>query len=150
MDKEDIISTLNELAEISKDGEEGFQTCAEDAEDPKLKSYFADRAQDCKTGATELQNLVRSLGGEPDTTSSLSANLHRRWFDIKMAIAANDDLAVLNECERGEDVALRVYRNAIKKELPENVKSILERQLAGVQRNHDHIKQLRDATRAHG
>ncbi len=149
MDNKDVVSTLNDLIEISKDGEEGFKTCAEDAENPKLKAFFAERSQECRTGAGELQSLVRSLGGEPDTKSGLGARLHRRWIDIKTAIVANDDVAVLNECERGEDVALGSYRKALQKDLPQTVKVVLERQLQGVQRNHDQVKQLRDAARLH-
>lgn len=147
MDNKDVVSTLNDLIEISKDGEEGFRTCAEDAENPRLKAFFAERSQDCRTGAGELQSLVRSLGEDPDTKSGLGATLHRRWIDIKTAIAANDDLAVLNECERGEDVALGSYRKALQKDLPQSVKTVLERQLQGVQRNHDQVKQLRDVAR---
>jgi len=146
-DNQDVVSTLNDLGEISKDGEEGFKTCAEDAENPKLKAFFSDRSQDCRTGAAELQALVRALGEQPETKSSLSATLHRNWIDLKTAITSNDDVAVLNECERGEDIALGSYRKALQKDLPQNVRSVLERQLQGVQRNHDQVKQLRDAAR---
>lgn len=149
MDTENIISTLNDLIEVSKDGEEGFQTCAEDADDPELKLYFADRAQECKTGAKELQEMVLSLGGEPDTSSSLSGTLHRRWIDIKTAFTSHDDVAVLDECERGEDIALSAYHEALEEDLPLSVRTVVERQLVGVQRNHDQIKQLRDVARAH-
>lgn len=149
MDTKDIISTLNDLIEVSKDGEEGFQTCAEDVDDPELKLYFVDRAQECKTGANELQEMVLSLGGEPDTSPSLSGALHRRWIDIKTAFTSHDDVAVLDECERGEDIALSAYREALEEDLPLNVRTVVERQLAGVQRNHDQIKQLRDVARAH-
>jgi uncharacterized protein (TIGR02284 family) len=149
MDNDEVISTLNDLIEISKDGEEGFRTCAKDAEDARLKAYFADRAEDCKTGAQELQTLVRSLGGDPEKTSSVSGTLHRRWVEIKTALSANDDVAVLNECERGEDVALRAYRKALDKDLPTSIRPIIEKQLMGVQHNHDQVKQLRDAARAH-
>lgn len=149
MDTKDIISTLNDLIEVSKDGEEGFQTCAEDADDPKLKSYFVDLAHECKEGADELQNMVLSLGGDPETSSSLSGTLHRRWIDIKTAFTSHDDVAVLNECERGEDIALDAYHEALEEDLPSDVRMVVERQLAGVQRNHDQIKQLRDVARAH-
>ena len=38
-------------------------------------------------------------------SSSISGALHRRWVDIKGVITGKDDEAILNECERGEDVA---------------------------------------------
>lgn len=147
MDNDDVISTLNDLIETSKDGEEGFRTCAEDISDPQLKLQFANRAQSCALAVSELQELVRAFGGDPETHSSLRGTLHRRWIDIKAAITGKDDEAILNECERGEDVAVRSYRKALEKDLPPNVRSVVERQFDGVMRNHDQIKALRDQIR---
>jgi uncharacterized protein (TIGR02284 family) len=144
MKNDDVISTLNDLIETSKDGEEGFRTCCEDATDTKLKSVFADRAQKCAQAAQELQALVRAKGGDPETTSSVSAALHRRWLDIKSAILGKNDEAILNECERGEDVAVRSYRNALDKDLPSDIRTVVERQYQGVLKNHDMVKSLRE------
>ncbi len=54
------ISVLNDLIETSKDGQEGFKTCAEDIKHPQLKALFVQRAADCATAAAELQAAVRS------------------------------------------------------------------------------------------
>jgi uncharacterized protein (TIGR02284 family) len=74
--------------------------------------------------------------------------LHRRWVDLKSAITGKDDEAILNECERGEDVAVKSYRNALEKDLPPDIRSVVERQYNGVLRNHDQVKSLRDQIRA--
>ncbi len=148
MDNKDTISVLNDLIETCKDGEKGFQECAEDLSRADLKSTMTQRAQDCARGASELQQLVRSLGGDPETSTSVSADLHRRWIDLKAMITGKDDLAILNECERGEDVALKSYRKALEHDLPMDVRAVVERQYLGVQRNHDQVRALRDAERA--
>jgi uncharacterized protein (TIGR02284 family) len=148
MDNDDVISTLNDLIETCKDGEQGFRTCAEDIKDTKMKSFFVDRAQRCAEAAAELQQEVRALGGNPETSSSVSGTLHRRWVDIKGLITGKDDEAILNECERGEDVAKRSYANALAKELPANIRTIVERQYNGVLRNHDQVKAMRNQVRA--
>jgi uncharacterized protein (TIGR02284 family) len=147
MDNDDVISTLNDLIETSKDGEQGFNTCAEDLSDPQVKTLFSNRAQACAMAAAELQEFVRAFGGDPETRSSMSGTLHRRWVDIKSAITGKDDEAILNECERGEDVAVRSYRRALEKDLPPNVRVVVERQFEGVMRNHDQVKALRDQVR---
>lgn len=148
MDNKDVISVLNDLIETSKDGEKGFSECADDVKEPRLKSFFTQRSQDCASAAAELQQLVRGLGGDPETSSSVSGALHRGWVDLKSMITGKSEEAILNECERGEDVALKAYREALQKDLPSNVRSVLETQLQGVQRNHDQVKSLRDAARA--
>lgn len=149
LNNEDTISTLNDLIEVSKDGEEGFLKSAESVDDPQLKSFFIRRSQEIKNSVIELQELVRELGGKPAESTSLGGYLHRRWIDLKTAILSNDNLAVLNEVERGEDVALNAYVEAANKELPPQVVLVVLRQLNGARRNHDQVKQLRDAAESH-
>ena len=148
MDKKEIVSTLNDLIETCKDGEQGFKTCAENVDSPQLKSALSQHAQECAIGAQELQGVVRSMGGEAETSSSVSGAMHRGWVDIKSAVTGKDEAAVLDECERGEDVALESYRDALEKDLPPEIRSIVERQFQGVVRNHNEVKQMRNSARA--
>lgn len=150
MDNDDIISTLNSLVETSRDGEEGFRTSAEHATDSNLKSLLANRAASCASAVTELQQLVRAHGGDPDQHGSISGTLHRGWVDIKSAVMGRDDTAILNEVERGEDVAVASYKKALAKNLPADAQALIERQFQGVMKNHDQIKLLRNQSRAQG
>jgi uncharacterized protein (TIGR02284 family) len=145
---DELIDTLNDLIETCKDGEEGFKTCAEDISDSQFKQAFLTRAAGCAAAAKELQALVVAHGGSPESKSSLSGTLHRRWVDIKSAIMGKDDEAILSECERGEDVAKKSYSRALEKELPSDVRAVVERQYQGVLQNHDLVKNLRDRARA--
>ncbi|GAC1406226.1 MAG: PA2169 family four-helix-bundle protein [Burkholderiaceae bacterium] len=148
MDKNDIVSALNNLIQTSRDGDEGFRTASEHVTDPQLKALFANRAASCATSVRELQALVKAQGGEPTDSSSISGALHRRWVDIKAAVTGQSNLAILNEVERGEDVAVASYKKALAMGLPSDVLSVVQRQYEGAQKNHDQIKQLRDQQRA--
>lgn len=148
MDNEDIISTLNDLIETSKDGEYGFRASAEQARDPALKQLFLTRAADCEAAVRELQAEVLRLGGKPDEHGSATGALHRGWVAVKGTLAGYTDLAMLEECERGEDAALKAYRKALSEPLPEPLLALVLRQRDGAQRNHDQIKALRDKARA--
>jgi len=147
MDNDEVISTLNDLIETSKDGEEGFRTCAANASDPQLKTFFSNRAQSCAAAVIELQDLVRAYGGNPETSGGLGGAIHRRWVDLKALVTGKDDKAVLQECERGEDVAVASYRRSLEKNLPVEVRALVERQYQGVLQNHDQVKSLRDRYR---
>jgi uncharacterized protein (TIGR02284 family) len=147
----EAISVLNDLIETCKDGQEGFKTCAEDIKNPELKNLFIQRSADCATAAAELQATVRSLGGDPETSTSVSGDMHRRWVDVKSMFTGKDEEAVLNEAERGEDHAKKAYKKALEKINEDNLVSIrdtVERQYHGVQRNHDQVKALRNQARA--
>jgi uncharacterized protein (TIGR02284 family) len=139
-----VVSVLNELVETSKDGEKGFRKAAEDAHDAQLKTLFLSRAEDCTSGARELQDVVQGLGGKPETGGTVGGALHRGWVDVKSAVADRSDYAILAECEKGEDVAKKRYHDALEKELPQDVRAIVERQYQGVLQNHDRVRDLRD------
>jgi uncharacterized protein (TIGR02284 family) len=138
------VSVLNDLIETSKDGEQGFLKAAEDATDPKLKTLFADRAEECARAVRELQARVVQLGGKPEDRGSVGGALHRGWVDVKSALSSRDNHAILAECERGEDVAKKRYREALDKELPADIRALIELQFQGVIQNHDRIRDLRD------
>lgn len=146
MNSDDIITALNHLIETCKDGEEGFKTCVKDANDrhSELESMFADRQRSCAAAASELQELVRAEGGKPDTGSSVGAALHRGWVNIKTAISGKDDNAVLNECERGEDSAVRSYGKELRKDMPAYIRMVVERQYQRALTSHLQIKNMRD------
>ncbi len=148
MDRDDVVETLNDLIENCKDGEYGFRTCAEHAKSANLKSVFTQRATGCRSAAEELQALVVRFGGKPDTTGTVSGAVHRGWLAVRGAIALDDDQAMLNECERGEDIAINRYRKALEEDLPAEVEQIVRNQYEGARRNHDQIKALRDSHKA--
>ena len=148
MTNDDVVDTLNTLIETCKDGEYGFRTSAERVKSAQLRQVFTSRAEECRQGATELQSTVTRLGGKPDTGSSATGTLHRGWVKLKEAISGDSDLAALEECERGEDAALERYRDAIKKGLPSDVATVVQRQYEGVKRNHHQVRSLRDQVRS--
>ena len=143
----DNTSMLNDLIETSKDGENGFRSAAEDAKSAELKATFLRRAEDCAKGASELQQLVSRMGGKPEQGGSVAGAMHRGWMDLKAKVTHRDDLAILEECERGEDVAKAKYRKALDAPLPDDVRAVVQRQYDGVVSNHDAVRDLRDRYR---
>lgn len=145
MERDDVVETLNGLIENCKDGEYGFRTCAEHAKSTDIRSVFTQRAGECRQAAQELQMLVSRFGGTPDSSGTASGAAHRGWVSVRGALAFDDDQAMLNECERGEDIALNRYRKALEQSLPPQVEQAVRRQYEGARRNHDQIKALRDS-----
>lgn len=142
---DDVISTLNGLIETGKDGQEGFKQAAEGVERSDLKSLFYEFSQQRSQFVGELQELVRTLGGDPEKSGSMAGALHRGWINIKSAVTGKDEGAILNECERGEDSAKAAYKSALETALPANVASVVQNQYTSVQAAHDRVKALRDA-----
>ncbi|MGI4982920.1 MAG: PA2169 family four-helix-bundle protein [Janthinobacterium lividum] len=140
----EVASVLNDLIETSKDGEQGFRKAAEETKDVELKALFASRAQDCATAVSALQAEVTRLGEKPETSGSVTGALHRGWLQVKATVTSQDDHSILSEVERGEDAAKKNYREALDKELPADVRALVEKQYQGVLQNHNVIRDLRD------
>ena len=145
-DNDKVISTLNNLIETCKDGQNGFRTAADGVKNNELKTLFLTYSQQRAQFAGELQNEVRRLGGDPEKTGSVAATLHRGWINIKSAVTGEDEGAVISECERGEDAAVRNYEDALRDNLPGDVRSIIERQFSQVKEAHDRIRSLEKAS----
>jgi uncharacterized protein (TIGR02284 family) len=146
-DNDNVISTLNNLIETCKDGQNGFQTAAEGVKRSDLKSLFAEYSLQRSKFAGELQTEVTRLGGDPENTGSVAATLHRGWINIKSAVTGADENAVIAECERGEDSAVSNYQDALKDQnLSTDIRSIVERQYTQIKEAHDRIRALERAT----
>jgi uncharacterized protein (TIGR02284 family) len=145
---EQVVSTLNNLIETCRDGQEGFKTAAEGVNNGELKELFYSYSQQRAGFAGELQDEVRRLGGDPEETGSVTASLHRGWMDIKAAVTGGAESSVLAECERGETAALSNYRAAFNVDMPTNVRQALERQFAEIKEAHNRIRNLERAAGA--
>lgn len=147
-DNDNVISTLNNLIETCKDGENGFRTAADGVKNGELKTLFLTYSQQRAQFAAELQAEVRNLGGDPEETGSVAASLHRGWINIKSTVTGEDEGAIISECERGEDSAVKNYQDALKETLPTNIQSTIERQYTQVKEAHDRIRALEKASGA--
>jgi uncharacterized protein (TIGR02284 family) len=148
--QKEIISTINDLIETLKDGQEGFRQASEAVKDSQLKSLFSEFSLQRSKFAGELQNEAISLGDHnPEDSSSTAGAMHRAWINLKSAITSGDDHAVLAECERGEDSAVAEYKKAMEDEdISAPIRETISRQFTDVKNAHDRIKALRDATKS--
>ena len=147
--QKEIISTINSLIETLKDGQEGFREASEAVKDPELKSLFSEFSLQRSKFAGELQSQAQGLGeSDPEDSSSTAGAMHRAWINLKSAITSQDDHAILNECERGEDVAVSEYKKAMEKELSSPLRDIISRQYTEVKSAHDRVRDLRDAVKS--
>lgn len=140
--EDQALSTLNELIETCRDGERGFREAAEQVRDGRVKELFDGYSKQRQAFASELEQEVRRLGGEPERGGTVSGGMHRRWMEVKGAVTGNDDKALVSEAERGEDVALRRYQDALNAELPSPIRTTVQRQYTEVRQAHDRVRAL--------
>jgi uncharacterized protein (TIGR02284 family) len=145
---EEAISTLNELIETCRDGENSFRAAGDTVQDTNLKSLFHTCVHQRAEFAGELQQEVRRLGGQPERGGSIAGSFRRGWIGARPAVSGGSDPSIIAEAERGEDQAVKSYREALGANLPPRLKAIVERQFEQIQRSHDLIRSLGQQRRA--
>jgi uncharacterized protein (TIGR02284 family) len=146
-DMSEVRSTLNSLIETCKDSEEGFRSAAEKLKDQQIHTLFLKFSLQRAKFAGELQMEVTGIGGEPAKSGSTVGAMHRGWIGLKSAITGDSDHAILEEAERGEDAAVKNYREALGVGLPSDLQSTVSRQFNEIQQTHNAVRDLRDGSR---
>ena len=142
------VSTLEDLIQLNIDSRDGFREAAENVERFDLASEFRKFAEERDRQAEELKVYVELNNETPPAEGSYTAALHRTWINVKNALAGDDVLAILQECERGEDVIKDAYENALKETAGSAVNDVLSSHMRQVKAVHDHVRDLRDARKA--
>jgi uncharacterized protein (TIGR02284 family) len=139
---DNVASTLNQLIQTCKDGENGFTLAGESVDDLNLQHLLESYSQQRSEFAAELQSEVQRLHQKSAEGGHVTAALHRGWIDIKSLATGRDEAAIIAECERGEDVAVKAYEQALGSELPADLRALVERQFLKVKEAHDQIRSL--------
>ena len=139
----DTLDLLKDLIQTCKDGETGYLHAAGVATDPQLKAYFTEQSLERARFGKELRAEAERLGDKPETSGSVSAVLHRVWFETKATVGLGDQ-SILNSVEQGEDSAKKAYEKALSSQLPSDVRAIIQRQAESVIKAHDHVRDMRD------
>ncbi|MFD2783958.1 PA2169 family four-helix-bundle protein [Hymenobacter rubripertinctus] len=148
MEAKALQAGLNELIETLKDGQKGYAEAMTDVEDADLKQTFKKYAAQRAEYITELEDKMYKLNLKPDEESSITGTVHRAFINLKGLITGKDRYSILAECERGEDYAKAAYEKAQKiQDIPADLKSVIEKQAAGIKQGHDEIRDLRDAAK---
>ncbi|MDU0368912.1 PA2169 family four-helix-bundle protein [Hymenobacter endophyticus] len=148
MEAKALQAGLNELLETLKDGQKGYAEALTDVEDADLKETFKKYAAQRSSYITELEDQMHKLNLHPEEESSITGTIHRAFINLKGLVTSKDRYSILAECERGEDYAKAAYEKAQKiQDVPAAIKTIIEKQAAGIKQGHDEIRNLRDAAK---
>ena len=127
-DNDNVISTLNNLIETCKDGENGFRAAADGVKDSELEDALSiPTRSSARSSPPSCRVKSASSAATRKQTGSVAATLHRGWINIKSAVTGEDEGAVISECERGEDSAVKNYQSALEETCPPTSREIVER-----------------------
>lgn len=126
---EKVGNKLNDLLEKTYDAEKGFKKASENVNNPSLKTYFRNKAQERYNFGHELKTEIRSFNQDVDKGGSLTGKAHRAWMDVKNLFSGDNEESMLEEAIRGEKAAVSEYEDVLSEtSLPLSTKSVLQSQ----------------------
>lgn len=138
------ISTLNSLIATTIDSADGYTEAANDSENSRFTALFTSRAGERRAIATRLQQQVAALGGNPEDDGTLLAGAHRMFLNLKSVVTGNDDKAIINEVEAGEDHIKAKFEDALEdRKLSPAVRDLVETSYMSVKAGHDEMRDIK-------
>ena len=143
---EEMAGKLNELLQKNYDSGKGFRNAADDVRNPQLKVFFKEKAQERYDFGHELKTEIRNFGEAPEKGSSIKADVHHTWMDLKATFTGNNEEAVLEEAIRGEKLAVEDYNKIINEnDFPPSTKNMLLRQRNAIEKALENVKSLENS-----
>jgi len=143
------IKILNCLIETTIDSADGYAEAAKNSENTRYRAVFSQRASERRFVASNLQQQVRILGGEPEDEGTVLAKAHRVCINLRAAVGSGGDAAIVDEVERCEDHIKAKYEDAIKDtELGVATRAVINEAFISVQSGHDQMREIKHALHA--
>jgi len=140
---DDHIKLINSLVETTIDSADGYAEAAKDADSARYKTLFQQRAQERRSVASDLQDEVRRLGGEPKDDGTILAAAHRAFVNLRDALSKGDE-AVINEVESGEDFIKAKYEKALQdNDVDAQTRAAIEKAWTSVKSGHDQMRDIK-------
>ena len=138
------LTVVETLTDTLADSVNGYRDAAQHVELAEFRQMFTELADKRSQVLSDLQAELTRFGGSADRDGTTMGMLHQRWLDLKASITGNDDKAVINEVERGEDYLKEKFETAMASDaLASNFRAVVERAYGSVREGHDRVRDLK-------
>ncbi|MEI7036834.1 PA2169 family four-helix-bundle protein [Fulvimonas yonginensis] len=138
------IRVLNDLIETTIDSAHGYAEAAKDTASNRFGLTFQERANERRQVAARLQRHVQALGGTPEDDGSVLASAHRMFTNLRRKLG--DDVAVVDEVERGEDHIKHRFEDALEDaDVTPPTRELIAEAYRSVKSGHDQMRDLKRA-----
>jgi len=149
MNQADLVPLLNRLIVTAKDEASSLRAAGEKAYHADLKNALYECSQFFARSAEELQEAVRTLGGQPKEVGTFANTLYRTWLHLKMSALGRDEDKLLNEVESEEDLVEQKFGAAAHDAPDPQLRSLIERQFQTALHHHERISDLHRQIHTH-
>jgi uncharacterized protein (TIGR02284 family) len=134
-----LVDMLNHLIELDFDAVSAYQAAIDRLDDQQGKTKLREFMQDHERHTQELSSIVNHMGGSPPTKGDFKAVLTKGKVVIGQIAG---DLGILKAMHSNEEDTNTAYERASeRKDLPENIRVVLQRNLSDERRHKAWIEQ---------
>lgn len=137
------MNQLNELIEITRDGQHFYQHALTEVKDTELQHLFRDLAQ-AKTQIIQALSVKVAANHEhPSQGGTLTGRMREFYADARSRIG-DHDRAYVDQLEQTEANILHAFENAVGDAEPD-VRALLAIELPKLRTCHERMRQLKEA-----
>lgn len=138
----DKTAQLNELIEITRDGQRFYEHAHDEVEDVRLQLLFRDMSQNKGELIRALSIQVGAEQERPASGGTVVGKLRLVYADTKARLSDDKDATYVAQLEEAEDRILHAFEEALEGAEPD-VRTVLLAEMPKVRGNHERIRALK-------
>lgn len=135
---------LNELIEITRDGQRFYEHAQETVKDVRLQAVFRDMQQ-AKTQVIQALGVKVAANHEtPATGGTLLGKIRQVYADTRATLSSEEEATYVAQLEEAEDRILHAFEDALECAEPD-VKALLAVEMPKVRACHERMRALKQS-----
>lgn len=136
-------ASLNDLIEVLNDGRKFYEEASIEVLRPELKSLFNRMARTKQAIASDLRTAIVANDAEPAEGGSFVGALRTAYAEVRTRLSSHKDYEYVVQLEEFEDRILHAFTNAVSASDDQAVRTIAERYMPEVTRDHGEMQTLK-------
>jgi len=136
-------TTLNELIEITRDGQNFYTDAIAGVKSPLLKAVFHGIIDAKMLLIRALSEHVRARGETPSPHGTLYGAFHKLYAEVRMQLTDKNDATFVARLEESEDRLLDAFEDAATRADDPLLRAIILRHLPKVRLCHEQMRNLK-------
>ena len=136
-------AALDEMIRMLNDGRSFYEEAAGKVAREDLKRLFERIARTKTAIVNDMKNKVILAGAEPHDEGTATGGLRRAYAELRAKLASDREASYVDQLEEFEDRILASFREAIEGSRDPEIRSIAQKYLPEVARDHDEMRALK-------
>ena len=133
----------NDVIEVLNDGRKFYEEASGEVKRSDLKSLFDRMSRTKQAIATDLRTAVVANGAAPAEGGTFAGTLRTAYAEVRTKLSSHKDDEYVTQLEEFEDRIMCAFKNAASTSEDQAVRTIANRYLPEVLRDHNEMKTLK-------